>query len=73
MPPNAEDLAVANQFQSRLDRALGDLAEKHRLVLLLSAMEGYSIEEVAGLLRIPIGTVKSRLFFARKLLAEKLR
>jgi RNA polymerase sigma-70 factor (ECF subfamily) len=73
IPPNAEDLAVANQFQSRLDRALDDLPEKHRFVLLLSAIEGHSIEEVAGLLRIPIGTVKSRLFFARKLLAEKLR
>jgi DNA-directed RNA polymerase specialized sigma24 family protein len=41
--------------------------------LLLSAMEGHSLEEVAALLNIPIGTVKSRLFFARKQLAEKLR
>jgi DNA-directed RNA polymerase specialized sigma24 family protein len=42
-------------------------------VLLLSAIEGYSMEEVAALLNIPLGTVKSRLFFARKQLAEKLR
>jgi DNA-directed RNA polymerase specialized sigma24 family protein len=41
-------------------------------VLLLSAIEGYTLEEVAGMLGIPIGTVKSRLFFARKQLAEKL-
>ena len=73
IPPNAEDFVMANQFQSRLDCALGELPEKHRLVLMLSAIEGHSMEEVASLLRIPIGTVKSRLFFARKLLSEKLR
>lgn len=72
-PPNAEDYAIANQFQSRLDRAVSELPEKHRLVLLLAAMDGHSLEEVARLLGVPLGTVKSRLFFARKHLAEKLR
>jgi RNA polymerase sigma-70 factor (ECF subfamily) len=72
-PPTTEDLAAANQFRSRLNRAVDELSEKHRLVLLLSAIEGYSLEEVAALLNIPMGTVKSRLFFARKQLVEKLR
>jgi DNA-directed RNA polymerase specialized sigma24 family protein len=36
-------------------------------------MEGHTLEEVAALLGIPLGTVKSRLFFAKKELAEKLR
>jgi RNA polymerase sigma-70 factor (ECF subfamily) len=72
-PPTAEDLAAANQFRSRLDHAVDQPPEKQRLVLLLSAIEGHSLEEVAALLNIPIGTVKSRLFFARKQLAEKLR
>src|ERR1700688_2274668 len=72
-PPTAEDLAAANQFRSRLDHAVDELPEKQRLVLLLSAIEGHSLEEVAALLNIPMGTVKSRLFFARKQLAEKLR
>ena len=35
--------------------------------------QGYTLEEVAAMLGIPMGTVKSRLFFARKQLAEKLR
>jgi DNA-directed RNA polymerase specialized sigma24 family protein len=39
----------------------------------LAAMEGHSLEEVSVLLGVPVGTVKSRLFFARKNLAEKLR
>ena len=50
-----------------------ELPEKLRLVLLLAAMQGYTLEEVSGILGIPMGTVKSRLFFARKRLAEKLR
>jgi RNA polymerase sigma-70 factor (ECF subfamily) len=72
-PPNAEDCAIAKQFQSQLDQAVNELPKKHRLVLLLAAMEGHSLEEVAALLGVPLGTVKSRLFFARKHLAEKLR
>ena len=72
-PPNAEEIAATNEFQDRLDRALGELPDKLRLVLLLSAIQGYTLEEVSGMLSIPMGTVKSRLFFARKQLAEKLR
>jgi RNA polymerase sigma-70 factor, ECF subfamily len=69
----AEDLAAASEFQAHVDRALDELSERYRLVLLLSAMEGYTIEEVAAMLRIPVGTVKSRLFFGKKKIVEKLR
>jgi RNA polymerase sigma-70 factor (ECF subfamily) len=74
-PPaaNAEDLAASNEFQTHLDRALEELPEKLRLVLLLAALEGHTIEEVAGMVGISTGTVKSRIFYARKQLAEKLR
>jgi RNA polymerase sigma-70 factor, ECF subfamily len=71
--PTAEEITASNEFQARLANALDDLPEKFRLVLILSAMEGYTLEEVSRLLEIPIGTVKSRLFFARKQLAEKLK
>ena len=73
VPPTAEDLAASSEFQTRLEHALGELPEKQRLVLLLSAMQGYTLEEVSGILGIPMGTVKSRLFFAKKQLVEKLR
>ncbi len=74
-PPAAtvEDLAVSNEFQARLDRALGELPEKLRLVLLLAAMEGHTIDEIAAIVGVSAGTVKSRIFYARKQLAEKLR
>jgi len=68
-----EQIAAANEFQARLERALDELPEKFRLVLILSAIQGYTLEEVSSLLSVPVGTVKSRLFFARKQLAERLR
>jgi len=61
------------EFRHHLERALDELPEKQRLVVLLAAMEGHSIEEVATLVGAPAGTVKSRLFLAKKALAEKLR
>jgi RNA polymerase sigma-70 factor (ECF subfamily) len=70
---NAEDLAARSQFERQLERAMDELPEKLRLVLLLSAMQGHTLEEVAAMLAVPVGTVKSRLFFARQKLAEKLR
>jgi RNA polymerase sigma-70 factor, ECF subfamily len=70
---SAEDLAVRSQFEEQLERALDELPERLRLVLLLSAMQEHTLEEVASMLGVPSGTVKSRLFVARKKLAEKLR
>jgi len=71
--PTVEELAVSSEFQKRLGRAMEELPEKFRLVLLLAGIQGYTLEEVSGMLGIPMGTVKSRMFFARKKLAEKLR
>ncbi len=70
---STEDLAATSEFHVHLDRAMDELPDKQRLVLLLTAMQGHSLEEVAEMLGLPVGTVKSRLFFARKQLAEKLR
>ncbi len=70
---NAEDLAASNEFQAHLENALAELPEKLRLVLLLAAMEGHTIDEIASMLGISTGTVKSRIFYARRQLAEKLR
>jgi RNA polymerase sigma-70 factor, ECF subfamily len=72
-PPSAEQLAASSEFQERLDGALETLPEKLRLVLLLSAVEGHTLEEVAAMLNLPVGTVKSRVFTAKKKLAEKLQ
>ena len=66
-----EDLAAASEFRARLDAAVEQLPEKLRQVLILAAIEGHDMAEVARLLGLPEGTVKSRLHLARKRLMEK--
>lgn len=69
---DVEQVAAASEFETHLARAMDELPEKYRQTLILAAIEGYSTSEVASLLDLPEGTVKSRLFAARKILAEKL-
>ena len=56
----------------RFERALASLPPKHRSVLALREVEGLSYEEIAQTLNCRPGTVMSRLFHARRLLAQKL-
>jgi len=70
---SVEQQAVASDRAAHLWRAIEALPEKLRIVTVLAAIEEHDIREVARLLRVPEGTVKSRLFLARKALAEKLR
>lgn len=71
--PSAEEVAATNEFRTRLWRAIDALPEKLRVVVVLAGIEGYDMHEVAALLELPDGTVKSRLHLARKRLAERLR
>jgi RNA polymerase sigma factor (sigma-70 family) len=71
--PPVEDLVVANERADRLWCAIDELPPKLRLVIVLYAIEGHDVAAVARLLGIPDGTVKSRLFLARKTLARSLR
>jgi RNA polymerase sigma-70 factor (ECF subfamily) len=59
--------------RSRLEDALNGLSEDHRAVLMLIVIEGYTYQEVATLLDIPVGTVMSRLSRARQQLAEHMK
>jgi len=70
---DAETDAVESQRQTHLWAAIEELPEKLRLVLVLSAIEGHTIRDVAELVGVPDGTVKSRLFEARRRLQERLR
>jgi RNA polymerase sigma-70 factor (ECF subfamily) len=69
---SVEQLAAAGEFERHLSRAMDELPEKLRQTLVLAGIEGYSTREVAALLDVPEGTVKSRLHLARKQMAEKL-
>jgi RNA polymerase sigma-70 factor (ECF subfamily) len=70
---SAEQVAEARERSRRLWAAIDALPEKLRIVVVLAAMEGHDLAEVAHLLELPEGTVKSRLFLARKRLAEALK
>lgn len=53
--------------------AINSLPIDFKTVILLCDLEGFTYEEIADMLEIPIGTVRSRLHRARKVLKEKLR
>lgn len=55
-----------------LHDAIARLDRKLRLPVVLHYMEGYSVSEVADMLRLPSGTIKTRLFKARKILRLQL-
>ncbi len=60
------------EVMKRIEKALGALSEKHREVFLLYSFEELQYDEISEVLEIPIGTVMSRLFYARKQLKEDL-
>jgi RNA polymerase sigma-70 factor, ECF subfamily len=53
-----------------LDRAMGEISEEQRAVILLAGLEGMSYEEMATILSLPVGTVRSRLSRGRERLRE---
>lgn len=69
----ARDHAEGNERAARLHRALDALPPKHRAILTLRELEGQSYEEIAASLSLPLGTVMSRLYHARRHLAQKLK
>jgi len=71
--PSTEEVVSALERSKHVWLAIDKLPDKLRLVVVLSAIEGHDTREVADLLEVPEGTVKSRLFSARKILAENLR
>jgi RND family efflux transporter MFP subunit len=66
--PAPHESALALEIQEEVDR----LPEKYRAAVVLCDLEGLSDEEAAGVLRIPLGTVKIRLSRARKRLRGRL-
>ncbi|MCC7078241.1 MAG: sigma-70 family RNA polymerase sigma factor [Acidimicrobiia bacterium] len=79
IPDDLEDIAAVESGTSEVnDRlavvaALADLSEDFRVVVVLHDLYDHRYEEIAGILDIPLGTVKSRLARARLRLAELLR
>lgn len=65
--------SVKDMLGDEISNALNALAVDFRTVIILADLEGFTYEEMAKILDIPIGTVRSRLHRARNLLKEQLK
>lgn len=63
---------INSLLQEDIQRAIDDLPDAYRVVTVLVEVEGYSYEEAARLLDLPLGTIRSRLCRARGLLQQSL-
>lgn len=63
----------ANMMGDEVTIAINSLPIDFRTVVLLCDVEGFTYEEIAKIVDVPIGTVRSRLFRARNMLKEKLK
>lgn len=70
--PGPESMASQNERTRLVQKAILSLPDASRAVLVLKEYEGMSYREIADALDIPLGTVMSRLNYARKLLKETL-
>jgi RNA polymerase sigma-70 factor (ECF subfamily) len=58
--------AALSELQEKLNEAMQRLSDQHRLVVTLHDVQGLSHEEIAKIMECNIGTVRSRLFYARQ-------
>lgn len=70
--PSSEDDYRAAELRPDLHAALAALPGEFRSAVVLADIEGLALHTVAEILEVPVGTVKSRVFRGRKLLAESL-
>ena len=72
VPP--PDLVLqGRQMESAVQRAISELQEDHRLLIILRDIQALSYEEIGEIAALPLGTVKSRLHRARLALKEKIK
>ncbi|WP_430973370.1 RNA polymerase sigma factor [Sunxiuqinia rutila] len=71
--PVIPHLVSQDELISRIFESLDALSQEHRSVFLMHYREGFPIKEIADMLGIAPGTVKSRLFNTRRYLAEKFQ
>ena len=67
-----KDRVLDDEKSAVIKSAIATLPEKYRVIILLHYMEEVSQEKIAAILHVPVGTVKSRLYVARKLLKSEL-
>ena len=70
--PGAGDPLDAVEVRPEIEQALQELPAEFRAAVVLVDLEGLALETAANLLAVPVGTVKSRVFRGRRVLAKEL-
>ena len=71
--PEPDREIARTELRMKIENAIGNLSDDHRSVILLKEVDGLKYEEIAETVGCSVGTVMSRLFYARKKLQELLR
>lgn len=71
--PRGDEAAMSRERVARVQSALAHLGDQPRKILVLREIEGCSYEQIAEILELPVGTVRSRLFRARLQLRDQLK
>jgi RNA polymerase sigma-70 factor (ECF subfamily) len=69
---NPETIVMDDELRAVVERAIEELSQKLRSVLLLHDREDMAYDEIAAALEVPVGTVKSRLFLARAQIQDRV-
>lgn len=70
--PLPDEVVQTNEVRRAVQRAIAQLPERQREIIVLCDIQGHTYEEIAAILEINVGTVKSRLNRARKSLRDRL-
>jgi len=70
--PSSQDEFLAVEVRPDIQKALDALPQEFKAAVVLADLEGLALQTVGDILGVPVGTVKSRVFRGRRLLAETL-
>ncbi len=70
--PSPDDILRGRELQDRIGQAIGELPTGYRQLILLRHRQNCRYDEIARITRLPLGTVKNRIFRAREILRERL-
>ena len=70
--PSPEENALENVLDDEVQQAMDSLPDDYRMVVVLADLEDFSYQEIAQILDIPVGTVMSRLYRARRRLESEM-
>jgi RNA polymerase sigma-70 factor (ECF subfamily) len=71
--PSPDIEVEQNEMREEINKAISELSEEHRVVIVLRDIQGFTYEEIAKITKCPEGTVKSRINRARQALKEILK